>query len=93
MGGAMDLVSGAKRVIVAMEHAAKGGTPKILDRCKLPLTGKKCVNTIITDMAYLEVTPQGLLLKEVAPGHTAEDVQKITGARLRVSPELRTMAV
>jgi len=93
MGGAMDLVTGAKRVIVAMEHAAKGGAPKILDRCKLPLTGKKCVNTIITDMAYLEVTPQGLLLKEVAPGHTPEDVQKITGARLRVSPELRTMAV
>ena len=93
MGGAMDLVSGAKRVIVAMEHAAKGGAPKILDRCKLPLTGKKCVNTIITDMAYMEVTPQGLLLKEVASGHTAEDVQKITGARLRVSPELRTMAV
>jgi len=93
MGGAMDLVTGAKRVIVAMEHAAKGGAPKILDRCKLPLTGKKCVNTIITDMAYMEVTPQGLLLKEVASGHTAEDVQKITGARLRVSPELRTMAV
>src|SRR5437660_10593950 len=93
MGGAMDLVSGARRVIVAMEHAAKGGVPKILDRCKLPLTGKKCVNTIITDMAYMEVTPQGLVLKEVAPGHTAEDVQKITGARLRVSPELRTMAV
>ena len=93
MGGAMDLVTGARRVIVAMEHAAKGGAPKILDRCKLPLTGKKCVNTIITDMAYMEVTPQGLLLKEVAPGHTAEDVQKITGAKLRVSPELRTMAV
>src|SRR5207302_1838438 len=74
MGGAMDLVTGAKRVIVAMEHAAKGGAPKILDRCKLPLTGKKCVNTIITDMAYMEVTPQGLLLKEVAPGLTAEDV-------------------
>src|SRR6184192_2071266 len=73
MGGAMDLVTGAKRVIVAMEHAAKGGAPKILDRCKLPLTGKKCVNTIITDMAYMEVTPQGLLLKEVAPGLTAEE--------------------
>ena len=93
MGGAMDLVTGAKRVIVAMEHAAKGGAPKILDRCKLPLTGKKCVNTIITDMAYMEVTPQGLLLKEVAPGLTAEEVQKVTGARLRISPELRPMAV
>src|SRR5712672_4804262 len=93
MGGAMDLVTGAQRVIVAMEHAAKGGAPKILEQCKLPLTGKKCVNTIITDMAYMEVTPQGLLLKEVAPGVTPEEVQKATEAKLRVSPELRTMQV
>jgi 3-oxoacid CoA-transferase subunit B len=92
MGGAMDLATGAKRVFVAMEHVAKG-EPKVLSRCKLPLTGKGCVNTIVTDYAYLEVTAQGLLLRELAPGHTVDEVQKLTGAKLIVSPELRTMPV
>jgi 3-oxoacid CoA-transferase subunit B len=91
MGGAMDLVAGARRVIIAMEHATKDGAPKILKKCTLPLTGLKVVNTIVTEMAYINVTPQGLVLEEVAPGLTAEDVQKATGARLIVSPNLKTM--
>ena len=91
MGGAMDLVAGARRVIIAMEHATKDGAPKILKKCTLPLTGMKVVNTIVTEMAYINVTPQGLVLEEVAPGLTAEDVQKATGARLIVSPNLKVM--
>jgi len=91
MGGAMDLVGGARRVIIAMEHATKDGAPKILKKCTLPLTGMKVVNTIVTEMAYINVTPQGLVMEEVAPGLTAEDVQKATGARLILSPNLKTM--
>jgi 3-oxoacid CoA-transferase subunit B len=91
MGGAMDLVAGARRVIIAMEHATKDGQPKILKKCTLPLTGVKVVDTIVTEMAYIRVTPEGLLLEEIAPGLTAEDVQKATEAKLRVSPELKTM--
>src|SRR5437879_13369524 len=93
MGGAMDLVSGARRVIVAMEQVARDGSKKILQQCKLPLTGRKCVNTIISELALIEVTPKGLLLKELAPGVTPEDVQKVTEPRLIVSPELRTISV
>ena len=91
MGGAMDLAVGAKRVFVAMEHASKDGKPKILKQCALPLTARKCVQYIVTDHAFIEVTPQGLLLREVAPGMTAEAVQKITEPVLRVSPELSEM--
>jgi 3-oxoacid CoA-transferase subunit B len=91
MGGAMDLVAGAKRVIIAMEHTTKNGEPKILNQCTLPLTGKGVVNTIVTEMAYMRVTPQGIVLEEVASGLTAEDVQKATGAKLTISADLKTM--
>jgi len=91
MGGAMDLVAGARRVIIAMEHTTKDGAPKILKKCTLPLTGMKVVNTIVTEMALINVTPKGLVLEEVAPGLSAEDVQKATEARLTMSPELKVM--
>jgi 3-oxoacid CoA-transferase subunit B len=91
MGGAMDLVAGARRVIIAMEHATKDGQPKILKKCTLPLTGVKVVDTIATEMAYIRVTPKGLLLEEIAPGLTVEDVQRATEAKLIVSPTLKTM--
>src|SRR5271168_1221223 len=93
MGGAMDLVAGARRVVVAMEHTTREGAPKILKKCTLPLTGVKVVDTIVTEMAYIRVTERGLVLEEVAPGLTAEDVRRATEARLVVSESLKVMEV
>src|SRR5947199_6148745 len=91
MGGAMDLVASARRVVVAMEHTTREGAPKILKKCTLPLTGARVVDTIVTEMAYIRVTPTGLVLEEIAPGLTPEDVQKATEATLLSSPHLKTM--
>ena len=92
-GGAMDLAVGAKRVFVAMEHANKEGKSKILKQCSLPLTGLKCVNHIVTEYAFLDVTPEGLVLREVAPGVTVDQVRSLTEATLKISPDLREMKV
>ena len=91
MGGAMDLVAGARRVVVAMEHTTREGEPKILKKCTLPLTGVKVVHTIVTEMALINMTPQGLVLDEVAPGLTADDVQRVTEPKLIVSSTLKVM--
>ena len=89
IGGAMDLCAGAKRVIVAMEHTDPQGRPKIVRQCSYPLTGKGCVSLVVTDVAVIQVSGEGMILKEVAPGWTAEDVQAITEPRLILAPDLK----
>ena len=91
MGGAMDLVAGARRVVITMEHTTKQGAPKILKRCTLPITGLEVVDLIITEMGVMRVAPEGLVLEEVAPDVTVEDVQKATEPKLIVSKTLKVM--
>ena len=93
VGGAMDLVAGCKQVMVTMTHTAKDGSPKILNECKFPVTGRKCVNIIITDLAVIRVTEKGLLLEEVAPGFTADEIQAVTEPKLIISKDLREMKI
>jgi 3-oxoacid CoA-transferase subunit B len=93
MGGAMDLVASSPRVIIAMEHATKDGQPKILRKCSLPLTGLEVVDMIVTELAVIEVTPEGLVLREVAPGVTPEAVQKVTEPKLRIAENLKTISL
>lgn len=93
MGGAMDLVAGAKRVIVAMQHADKSGNSKLLKKCTLPLTGLHCIHRVVTDMAVIDITKSGFVLKEFAPGVTVDDVIKHTDAPLKVDPEVKQMHV
>jgi 3-oxoacid CoA-transferase B subunit len=89
IGGAMDLAAGAQKVIVAMEHTDRQDHPKIVEDCTYPITGKVCVSLIITDLAVIRVTKEGLVLEEVAPGWTPEEVQELTGARLTLAPDLK----
>jgi len=93
MGGAMDLVAGVRRVIVAMEHTTRTGAPKILPKCTLPITGLQVVDTIVTELAVIQVTANGLVLEEIASDTTVEEVQKLTAARLIVKQPLKTMAL
>ena len=93
MGGGMDLVASAKRVIVMMEHATKEGKPKLLEQCSLPITGKRCVSAVCTDHAWIDVTQDGLVVRELAPGVTLGALQELTEPKLIAAPDLRELAL
>ncbi len=93
VGGAMELVTGAKRVIVAMEHTTRSGEPKLVKECDYLLTGKACVDLVVTDLAVIQVTDEGFLLLEAAPGYTPDDIQCVTGAHLSVSEKLKEVQI
>jgi 3-oxoacid CoA-transferase subunit B len=93
MGGAMDLVAGARRVIVAMQHADKEGNSKLKSKCSLPLTGQKCINKVVTDLGVLDIRDGRFILKEIAPGHSPQEIQRLTEGRLEISPELKEVRV
>jgi 3-oxoacid CoA-transferase subunit B len=93
MGGAMDLVAGARRLIVAMQHRDKSGASKVLKKCKLPLTGENCITRVVTDMALLDREGNEFILRELAPGISVDDVKSATEANLRIDPNVKEMSV